>query len=363
MVGRALGRPLRDPGDRTTDRSRTGRRPHPVGRRRARGDPGRLAHPRGRPLPPADDRPLPDGAEPRGRPRGGAHPHRGRPVRLRVQVERAESRPVPPVCHRPGRQHLGTSAVPGRTAPPRVRARGVPGLGAPGRASMAGLVHDRRSLTTRRLGADGPALPVVGSGTWRVFDVGEDRQPEVDATVEAAWAAGTRVFDSSPMYGQAEARLGAALRDRRDEAFVATKLWTPDAAEAARQLDRQLQWFGGRIDLLQVHNLVGWPARLHRIEQQRDAGRGRHVGAAHYLPSAFDELERVMRTRRLDAIQVPLDPRERAAETRILPLAADLGLGVLVMRPFGEGSLLGRPFPRELSEAGLTGWPEALLRW
>ena len=228
---------------------------------------------------------------------------------------------------------------------------------------MAGLVHDRPPLTVRRLGADGPSLPVIGFGTWRVFDVDEHHQPAVDATVDAAWTAGTRVFDSSPMYGRSEARLGAALRDRRDDAFVATKLWTPDAAEAARQVERQLAWFGGRIDLLQVHNLVGWPGRLHRIEQQRDAGRVRHVGATHYLPSAFDELERVMRTRRLDAIQVPLNPRERAAEARILPLAAELGLGVLVMRPFGEGALLGRPFPRELAELGLTGWPEALLRW
>ena len=228
---------------------------------------------------------------------------------------------------------------------------------------MAGLVHDRRPLTTRRLGADGPSLPVVGFGTWRVFDVDDERQSAVDSTVDAAWSAGARVFDSSPMYGRAEARLGAALQHRRDDAFVATKLWTPDAAEAARQLDRQLAWFGGRIDLLQVHNLVGWPGRLHRIEEDRDAGRVRYIGATHYQPSAFDELERVMRTRRLDAIQVPLNPRERAAETRILPLAADLGLGVLVMRPFGEGSLLRRPFPGELAEAGLSGWAEALLRW
>jgi diketogulonate reductase-like aldo/keto reductase len=144
---------------------------------------------------------------------------------------------------------------------------------------------------------------------------------------------------------------------------VATKLWTADGDVARRQLDRQLAWFGGRIDLLQVHNLVGWPDRLHRIEQERDAGRVRYVGATHYSPAAFEELERVMRGRRLDAIQVPLNPRERAAESRILPLAADLGLGVVVMRPFGEGALLRRPFPSELADAGLTGWPDALLRW
>jgi aryl-alcohol dehydrogenase-like predicted oxidoreductase len=215
----------------------------------------------------------------------------------------------------------------------------------------------------RTLGRTGAALPVVGLGSWLVFDVPAARQARVDEVVGAATTAGTCVIDSSPMYGEAEARLGAALAGRRGDVVVATKIWTPDVKDGRRQFARQLDWFGGRVDLLQVHNLVAWPAHLDWMARERDAGRIRWLGATHYSASAFPELERVMRSGRIDAIQVPLNPRERESERRILPLAADLGLGVLVMRPFGEGGLLGRPFPAELSRAGLTGWPEALLRW
>ena len=99
------------------------------------------------------------------------------------------------------------------------------------------------------------------------------------------------------------------------------------------------------------------------MEPERSVGNIGRLGATTFQPSTFDTLERVMRTGRIHAIQVPLNPRERDAEARILPLAADLGLGVLVMRPFGEGSLLKRAFPPELASAGLSGWPDALLRW
>ena len=218
-------------------------------------------------------------------------------------------------------------------------------------------------MIRRPLGRGGPELPVLGLGSWRVFDVPAGRQATVDAVVASAWDAGVRVVDSSPMYGAAEARLGDALAARRDEAFVATKIWTSDVADGRRQFAAQRGWFGGRVDLLQVHNLVGWREQLAWMEDERDAGRIAVLGATHYSASAFGELERVMRTGRIGAIQVPLNPRERDAEARILPLAEDLGLGVVVMRPFGEGGLLRRPFPAALREAGLEGWPDALLRW
>jgi aryl-alcohol dehydrogenase-like predicted oxidoreductase len=218
-------------------------------------------------------------------------------------------------------------------------------------------------MELRPFGRTGVDLPVVGLGTWRVFDQPPERQSVVDAVVAAAFEAGTRVVDSSPMYGQAEERLGRAIAGRRDEFVVATKVWTDSARDGRRHFEQQLGWLGGRIDLLQVHNLVAWQEHLDWFEQERDAGRVRWLGATHYSPAALGELERVMRTGRLDAIQVPLNPLERAAEHAVLPLAAELGLGVLVMRPFGEGGLLRRPFPPELASAGLSGWPEALLRW
>lgn len=220
-------------------------------------------------------------------------------------------------------------------------------------------------IATRTLGRDGPSLPVVGLGTWRVFDVGPTGQLDADAVVGAAFASGVRVVDSSPMYGRVEAVLSSALAagPGRDAAFVATKVWTPSVAEGRAHFRRQLAWFGGRIDLLQIHNLVAWREHLPWIEEERAGGRVGAIGVTHCGASALDEMAEVMRTGRIQAIQVPLNPRERAAEARILPLAEDLGIGVLGMRPFGEGGLLGRPFPAELRAAGLETWSEALLRW
>jgi diketogulonate reductase-like aldo/keto reductase len=218
-------------------------------------------------------------------------------------------------------------------------------------------------METRRLGRNGPELPVVGLGTWRVLDVPVAAQSVADAVVGAGLDVGIKVIDSSPMYGRAEAALSQALRERRREAFVATKVWTSTVADGRKHFSRQLGWFGGRVDHLQVHNLVAWREHLDWMERERGVGNIGWLGATTFQPATFDVLERVMRTGRIHAIQVPLNPHERDAETRILPLAADLGLGIVVMRPFGEGGLLGRPFPPELAAAGLGGWPDALLRW
>ncbi len=148
---------------------------------------------------------------------------------------------------------------------------------------------------------------------------------------------------------------------------VLTKVWTPDDDEARRQIERALAWFGGRVDLYQVHNLVAWHERLTMLEALRDGGSIAAIGATHWNPSAFGELEEVMRTGRIAAIQVPYNPRERDVEDRILPLAADLGIGVVVMRPFGEGSLLRRPPDAgalaPLAPFGVTTWAQALLKW
>jgi aryl-alcohol dehydrogenase-like predicted oxidoreductase len=199
-----------------------------------------------------------------------------------------------------------------------------------------------RSMERRRFGRTEMEVPVIGLGTWQTFDVPPRLQDAADTVLDAVWEGGTRFFDSSPMYGRAEGVLGHALRDRRDEAIVATKIWTSSAAEAQRQFDAQLDFFGGRVDLEQVHNLVSWRAHLDWLEEQREAGTVRFIGATHYSSSAFGELEEVMRTGRIDAIQVPYNPHERDAERRILPLAAELDLGVVAMRPLGGGSLVGR---------------------
>jgi aryl-alcohol dehydrogenase-like predicted oxidoreductase len=215
-------------------------------------------------------------------------------------------------------------------------------------------------METRELGAGGPRVSVVGMGTWQTLDTPQGR----DDVVTAALDAGSTFLDSSPMYGESERTLAQGLGDRRDEAFVATKLWTPDDDEAQRQAERALEWYGGRVDLYQVHNLVRTPKRLDLLERLKAEGKVNALGATHYSPSAFGELEQVMRSGRISAIQIPYNPHEREVEQQILPLAEELGLGVVVMRPLGAGALVRKaPRPEDLEPLGVEIWAQALLRY
>ncbi|HJZ46210.1 MAG TPA: aldo/keto reductase [Roseiflexaceae bacterium] len=223
-------------------------------------------------------------------------------------------------------------------------------------------------MEKRAFGRTGILVPVVGMGTWRTFDVrGPAAEQHARTIVDTALAAGANFFDSSPMYGAAERVLAAALDGRREHALVATKVWATTAAEGRAQIDRALALFGGVVDLYQIHNLLNWREHLTLLEQLRDSGRVRAVGATHYSPSAFGELRRLIETGRIDAIQIPYNPLERAVEREILPLAAERGLGVVVMRPFGEGALVRRAPPGDrlapLREFGVATWAQALLKW
>ena len=225
------------------------------------------------------------------------------------------------------------------------------------------------AMDERPLGAtSGLTVPAVGMGTWQTLDVrGAQSEARAREIVGEALDAGARLVDSSPMYGEAERVLGEALGDRRAEALVATKVWTPDDREAEAQVQRALRWYGGRVDLYQVHNLVGWQERLALLERERDRGTVVAIGATHYSPTAFGELARVMRTGRISAIQIPYNPDEREVERDILPLAEELGLGVVVMRPLGAGRLVARaPDPAQLEPLhafGVETWAQALLKW
>jgi diketogulonate reductase-like aldo/keto reductase len=209
----------------------------------------------------------------------------------------------------------------------------------------------------RRLG------PVVGLGTWNTFGGDAALARKV---VEGALEAGTRLFDTSPMYGGAEASLGSALEGRREGTIVATKIWTPSLDEAHGQFQRQLQSYG-RVEVEQVHNLVAWRQHLPWLEEEREAGRIDRIGVTHYDSRAFDELTRALRTGRFETVQLPYNPQERAAGQELLALAAELGTAVIVMRPLGSGSLVGREpgagALEPLRDFGVETWAQALLKW
>jgi diketogulonate reductase-like aldo/keto reductase len=212
-------------------------------------------------------------------------------------------------------------------------------------------------MEERRLG------PVVGLGTWNTFDRDAALAREV---VSAALAAGSRLVDTSPMYGGAEAALAVALEGRRDDVTVATKIWAQSVGEGRQQYARQLEWYG-RVEIEQVHNLVHWQEHLDWLEREREDGRIGKLGVTHYQASLFGELGKALRTGRFDTLQVPYNPHERECERELLPLAAELGVAVLVMRPLGEGELVRRSPPPEALEPlrpfGVETWAQALLKW
>jgi aryl-alcohol dehydrogenase-like predicted oxidoreductase len=215
----------------------------------------------------------------------------------------------------------------------------------------------------RAFGRTGLRVPVIGMGTWQTFDVRGSAAAERRDVTDAAFETGATFFDSSPMYGEAERVLGATLEGRRDQAIVATKVWATSDEEAEQQIAGALEFFGGRVDVYQVHNLVAWRRRLDQLETL-NAGI---LGLTHYSPPAFPEVLRAMQDPRVGAVQIPYNPLERAVEDELLPAAAQLGLGVIIMRPLGQGRLLPQDLPADalapLRPFGVTTWAQALLKW
>ncbi len=214
---------------------------------------------------------------------------------------------------------------------------------------------------------------MIGCGTWRGFDVGADAGSRIplNGVLEALFQAGGSVVDSSPMYGRAEAVTGDLLAagSWRPKAFIATKVWTRgrEAGIAEMRRSMELMKSGPMIDLIQVHNLVDWRTQLETLRAWKAEGRVRYVGITHYTPSAHDELEAVMRAARPDFVQLDYALDDRAAERRLLPAAAELGIAVLVNRPLGGGGLArrlqGRALPDWAAEIGCTSWGQILLKF
>lgn len=226
-------------------------------------------------------------------------------------------------------------------------------------------------MLTRTIPSSGEQLPAIGVGTWERFDVGKDpkRRAELKQVLETLFAAGGRLIDSSPMYGKAEGVVGellAALPAARP--FLATKVWTRGQKEGAAEMQRSFELMRTeRMDLMQVHNLLDWRAHLQTMRAWKEEGRIRYLGITHYTPSAHAELESVMRAAPWDFVQLDYSLEDRAAEQRLLPLAAERGIAVIVNRPFGGGGLIRKlvkqPLPGWAVEAGWGSWAELLLKF
>jgi aryl-alcohol dehydrogenase-like predicted oxidoreductase len=189
-------------------------------------------------------------------------------------------------------------------------------------------------LERRPLGESEMKVPAIGLGTWQVLDVRGREKASRHEVVRAALEEGANLFDSSPMYGESERVLGDALnKHRRDRAIVATKVWTSNDGEAERQIERSLSYFGGRVELYQVHNLVAVERRLDTLHRLKDEGRVCDVGATHHSGAAFGNLISVMRSGRVDFVQIPYNAAETSVTEELLPLAEELGLGVIVVSP------------------------------
>ena len=214
---------------------------------------------------------------------------------------------------------------------------------------------------TRLIPSSGEALPLVGLGSWITFNVGADPalRNECAAVVQAFFAAGGRLIDSSPMYGSSQDVIGAALRrtGTAQRVFSADKVWLSSGARGPAQIEAsRALWGVPRFDLLQVHNLLSWQEHLATLRAMKAAGQLRYIGVTTSEGRRHGEVEQILRSERIDFVQVSYSLRDRRVEERILPLARERGVAVIVNRPFEEGALL-----QALSRHALPPWSAAEL--
>ena len=225
---------------------------------------------------------------------------------------------------------------------------------------------------TRPIPSTGERLPVIGLGSWITFNVGDDIElrDECAEVMRAFFAAGGRIIDSSPMYGSSQAVIGYGLRKLARPAglFSADKVWTGSGPEGPGQIDQsRAAWGVPRFDLLQVHNLLAWETHLPRLLALKAEGRLRYVGITTSEGRRHNEMEAIMRGHQLDFIQVTYNVLDREVEQRILPLAQDRGIAVIINRPFRQGDLIHsvqrHPLPTWAAEAGAVNWAQLLLNF
>jgi diketogulonate reductase-like aldo/keto reductase len=240
---------------------------------------------------------------------------------------------------------------------------------------LPGMSHgkaEEKEQTQRAIPSSGEKLPVIGLGTWQVFDVGPGRteRAPLEEVVSRFVTLGGRVVDSSPMYGRAEQVIGeiSTKLGLTSSLFLATKVWTTGKAEGIASMEKSMACFQTkRIDLMQVHNLVDVRTQLATLRDWKEQGRIRYLGITHYNSSGYPEVIRLLRSEKVDFLQINYSLGEREAEKEILPLAQERGVAVLANRPFGGGDLFARvrqkPLPDWAGEFDCHSWAQFLLKW
>jgi aryl-alcohol dehydrogenase-like predicted oxidoreductase len=228
------------------------------------------------------------------------------------------------------------------------------------------------SVIRRPLPRGGDSLPVIGLGTWQTFDASASpaaREP-LKNVLHAFVRLGGKVVDSSPMYGKSESVVGdlAAELGLQNQLFLATKVWTSGRDSGIRQMEESFRRLRTeRVDLMQVHNLVDWRTHLATLRRWKEQGKIRYIGVTHYTAGAYDQLAAVLEKEDLDFVQLNYSVAERDAERRLLPLAAEKRIGVVVNRPFAEGGLFskvrGKPLPPWAAQIGCASWAQFLLKF
>ncbi|OGT83729.1 MAG: aldo/keto reductase [Gammaproteobacteria bacterium RIFCSPLOWO2_02_FULL_61_13] len=235
-----------------------------------------------------------------------------------------------------------------------------------------GYTAEDGSPLLRAIPKTGQLLPAIGMGTWITFQVGDDPQAlaERREILRTFLERGGAMLDSSPMYGRAEAVLGQCLRELHFPAnpFRATKVWILGRRFGINQMAHSEQlWGEGGFELMQVHNLLDWDAHLPTLREWKAAGRIRYLGVTTSHGRRHEELEQIMRTEELDFVQFTYNIVDREAEERLLPLAAERGIAVIINRPFEHGALFehvrGRPLPGWTAEIGCRNWAQVFLKF
>ncbi len=237
------------------------------------------------------------------------------------------------------------------------------------RAQAAG---QSSSMLARAIPSSGEKLPVIGLGSWYTFDVGagSPQLKQLEEVLSLFVKLVGKVIDSSPMYGRAEGVIGelAAKLHLRDSLFIATKVWTPGKQAGIEMMERSMDRFQTkRIDLMQVHNLVDVETQMSSLREWKGKGRIRYTGITHSQARGFGEVERIMRRQKPDFVQINYSIMEPGAAQRILPLAQELRMAVIINRPFGGGGLFGRVSAKSLppwaAEIDCRSWAQFFLKW